>query len=341
VKKSILFVVVATVVLAIGPNAHAARCVPTGFIRDSVNLTAALVNPSGTVMSMLDATGCNIGIYYDGGHDATLDGADVSGARDYGVLVNTDNSGSSTVSITHTVVHHIGDVPHSVGQYGVGISLRGFAGAIKGAIDNNQIFDYQKGGISANGPNVTVDITNNVVVGDGHLMSNAQNGIQVAFGAFSKVLSGNYVYGNSYSGTPGDGSSSSGILIAGGPGFGPCPPVNAGCSYVVGMTVRNNTLFANDVGVYVFNIDENSDAPSTTTNVTVARNVIYGDLCYNSVFQAGVSDVGNTDSILHNTIYGPGYLRCASGTTIDILDAINPTVRNRMSQTPHPNVFRD
>jgi hypothetical protein len=107
------------------------------------------------------------------------------------------------------------------------------------------------------------------------------------------------------------------------------------------MQVRNNTLFANDVGVYVFNSDENGEAPSIPTNIVVARNAIYGDLCYNKTFQAGVSDMGNSDSILRNTIYGPGYLRCATGTTIDIIDAINPTVRNRLSQPPHPHVFRD
>ena len=156
----------------------------------------------------------------------------------------------------------------------------------------------------------SVDITNNVVIGDGHVASNAQNGIQVAFGASSNSLSGNYVYGNSYSGDPGDGSSAGGILIAGGPAFGACPPVDAPCDYVVGITVRDNTLFANDVGVFVFNADENGNAPSIPTNVVVARNVIYGDLCYNKAFQAGVSDVGNSDRILRNTIYGPGYLKC-------------------------------
>jgi hypothetical protein len=41
----------------------------------------------------------------------------------------------------------------------------------------------------------------------------------VAFGASSNSLSGNYVYGNSYSGDPGD-DSSAGILIAGGGAFG-------------------------------------------------------------------------------------------------------------------------
>jgi hypothetical protein len=344
VKKSILFVIVGILALAICPNAQAARCVPTGFVRDSINLTAALVNPTGIVSSMLDATGCHIGIYFDGGHDATLDGADVSGASHYGVLVNTDNYGASTVSIKRTVVHHIGDVPHGIGQYGVAISLRGYTGTITGQIDNNQIFDYQKGGISANGRGVSVNITANVVLGDGHLTTNAQNGIQVAFGAASKDFSGNYVWGNSYSGIPGDGSSSSGILIAGGPGFTSCPPYDGPCDYVLGMLVRANTLFANDVGVYVFNIDRDGAAPSIFTGAVVQKNVIYGDLCYNKAFQAGVSDVGNSDQILRNTIYGPGYLRCSSGTTIDILDAFNPTVGFSLAvaTTPkHPQAFRD
>ena len=286
-KKPILLTLVMAFALAICPAAHAANCVPTGFVRESINLTAALINPPDDVGSMLDATGCHIGIYYDGGHDATINGADISGASHFGVLVNTDNGGTSAVSIKRTVVHHIGDVPHSGAQYGVGIFLRGFAGVITGEIDNNQIFDYQKGGIAANGARWRVNITNNAVIGDGHVTYTAQNGIQVAFGAASNKLSGNYVYGNSYSGDPGDGSSSSGILIAGGPRFGTCPPVDAPCAYVLGIVI-GNMVFANDVGVYVFNADENGDAPSTPTNVVVARNVIYGDLCYNTV-SAGCS----------------------------------------------------
>jgi hypothetical protein len=342
VKKTFLVTVGVTLALGLSSRVNAANCVPTGFVRDSLNLTAALINPSGTVASMLDATGCDIGIYYEGGHDATIDGADISGAIRYGVLVNTDNGDTSTISIKHTVVHHIGDVPHSGAQYGIAISLRAFAGLIKGEIDNNQVLDYQKGGITANGAGVSVDITGNVVIGDGHIAFNAQNGIQVAFGAASPSLTGNYVYGNSYTGNPGDGSSSSGILIAGGPGFALCPPVDGACDYTLGIQVRGNTLFANDVGVYAFNIDESAGAPAMPTNVVIARNVIYGDLCYNKVFQAGVSDVGNSDSILRNTIYGPGYLKCASGTTIDIIDAFNPTIRNRAAgASKHPQVYRD
>jgi hypothetical protein len=343
VNKSSLLAIVATLALGISTNVHAATCVATGFVRESVDLTAALINPPGAVGTILDATGCNIGIYYDGGNNATLDGADVFGASHYGVLVNTDNGGTSVISIKRSILHHIGDVPHSLGQYGVGISLRGFAGVIVGDIDGNQVFDYQKGGIAANGSGVRIGITGNGIIGDGHISTNAQNGIQVAFGASATSLSGNFVFGNSYSGDPGDGSSASGILIAGGPGFGNCPPFNAPCSYVVGARIRDNSLYANDVGVYVFNSDGTEDrAPSTATNIVVARNGIYGDLCYNKVFQAGVADVGNSDRILNNTIFGPGYFRCDTGTNIDILDAVNVIVRNRTSgPAKHPSVFRD
>jgi hypothetical protein len=50
-------------------------------MRDSLNLTAALINPPGAVTGLVNATGCNIGVYYEGGHDAKLNGADVFGSN--------------------------------------------------------------------------------------------------------------------------------------------------------------------------------------------------------------------------------------------------------------------
>jgi hypothetical protein len=324
-------VFVLAIVLGICSRASAATCTPTGFIRDSINLTAALINPPGVVSGLVDATGCNIGVYYDGGHDAKLNGADVFGSNYFGVLVNTDNFGTSNVSIRFSNVHHVGEVPHNGTQHGVGIYLRGFAGTIKGVIDTNWVFDYQKGGITANGPEIDVDITNNIVTGDGHVAFISQNGIQMAYGASSNTIAGNYVYGNSYIGT--DGSSSGGILVAGGPGVGTCPPVNADCGYDVALQIRGNTLVANDVGVYLYNADGSGNPPPTPTNIVVSNNVIYGDICYNQVYQAGISDVGNHDRLINNTIYGPGYTACATGRLIDVSDATDPTVRN--APRPH------
>lgn len=41
----------------------APTCTVTGFVRDGINLTAAQINPA-TVSGDVDATGCNIGVYY-------------------------------------------------------------------------------------------------------------------------------------------------------------------------------------------------------------------------------------------------------------------------------------
>ncbi len=145
------------------------------------------------------------------------------------------------------------------------------------------------------------------------------------------------MYGNSFIGIPGDGSASAGILVAGGAGVGTCPPSNADCAYDLNLIIRGNTLVANDVGVYVFNGDASDNPPATPTNVWVTDNTIYGDLCYNQAYQAGVSDVGNRDKIFDNTIYGPGYTACASGTTIDVSDATDPTLHGTPHHTPHPH----
>ena len=94
---------------------------------------------------------------------------------------------------------------------------------------------------------------------------------------------------------------------------------------------------ANDVGVYLFNADASDDAPPTPTNIQVANNVIYGDICYNQSYQAGIADVGNGDRMINNTIYGPGYTACATGRLVDVEDALDPTVRNRPRRAPRPH----
>src|SRR5262245_42921183 len=71
------------------PATRAAVCTPTGFVRDSMNLTAALVNPVGTVTGTVDATGCNIGIYYSAS-TGNVNNADVFGANYFGIVVNSD-----------------------------------------------------------------------------------------------------------------------------------------------------------------------------------------------------------------------------------------------------------
>src|SRR5215217_8694101 len=208
----VLALSVAGSVLAFGSSvkqAEAATCTPTGFN----GLTAALVNPSGTVTGTVDATGCNIGVYYSTGK-GTVKRATIFGATHYGVAVNGD-TGSVSVDVLDSTIHHIGDNPLSGNQYGVGVYYRGFgAGKASGKVSGNTIYKYQKGGIVANGQGTTANISDNTVTGEGHITFIAQNGIQVGYGADASVMR-NTVSGNSYIGIPGDGSASGGILVVG------------------------------------------------------------------------------------------------------------------------------
>src|SRR5437764_978005 len=87
----------------------AATCTPTGFYRDSTDMTAALINPPGTLSGELDATGCNIGVYYDHGTGA-VNGANIHGANYFGVVVNGD-ANAVGVDITNSQIHNIGEMP--------------------------------------------------------------------------------------------------------------------------------------------------------------------------------------------------------------------------------------
>lgn len=91
-------VIALATVVAVSSRAAAASCTPTGFVRDGINLTAALVNPSGTVTGAVDATGCNIAVYYDAGASGVVKNADVFGANYFGVLSTATMAQSASTS---------------------------------------------------------------------------------------------------------------------------------------------------------------------------------------------------------------------------------------------------
>ena len=286
-------------------GALAATCTPTGFF----GLTAALINPPGTVSGTVDGTGCNIVIYYSAGAGGTVKNANLFGADSFGVAVNGD-AGAVNVDIISSSIHDIGDTPHNGDQQGVAVYYRGYfdVSAVTGKITGNQIRGYQKGGIVANGQGTHVNVMDNVVTGDGHVTFTAMNGIQIGFGASASVMR-NTVSGNSYIGFPGDGSASGGVLVVGGPGYGTCPDGND-CRYTNGVMVNGNTLINNDVGVYFSNLQADFSAPLTATNDKAVNNTISDDQCFNASYQAAISDVGNNDKMITNTISGPGYIGC-------------------------------
>jgi hypothetical protein len=318
-KMKNLIIPLALTVLA--STSAMADCTPTGFFRDGINMTAAMINPAGTVSGSVNATGCNIGVYYDTGV-GTVDNANIFGSNYFGVLVNGDAS-IVAVNITNNAIHDIGETPLNGTQHGAAIYYRSFfaGGSATGSVSGNTLTNYQKGGVVANGEGTNVTISGNIVTGQGPVDYIAQNGIQVGYGA-SATLSGNTVTGNSYKGA--NFASSGGILVVGGPGFGQCPDLNP-CPYTVQTHIVANTLTGNDVGVWLSN-DSGNGPPPTPTSIKVQNNTIT-NCCLTNIsgsgtlgigYQAGISDEGNKDSLLNNKISGAGYAPTTSGPTFTI-----------------------
>ncbi len=285
----------AVVILGCALEASAATCTPTGFFRDAINLTAALVNPTGTVTGTVDATGCNIGVYYDNtGAGGVVKGAEIFGANYFGVVVNGD-AGLVAVDVINSTIHDIGESPLNGTQHGVAIYYRGFSdtSAVTGKISGNTLTNYQKGGIVANGEATKVTISDNEVTGQGHITYIAQNGIQVGYGASASVMR-NAVSGHSFVGFPGDGSASGGIIVVGGACYGQ--------ALTTGTQIVQNVLSNNDVGAYLSNLNEDCVAPAEQTNVKVVNNTMTNDYCFNTSYIAAISDVGNNDKMINNRI---------------------------------------
>jgi hypothetical protein len=251
-------------------------CTSTGFVRDGINMTAALIDPSGPVGGEVNATGCNIGVYYDHGNGA-VSGANIHGANYFGVVVNGDVNAVS-VDVLNSQIHDIGETPFDGTQHGVGIYYRvlpasGPGGGASGTIKGNTVTQYQKGGIVANGTGTNVKVQSNTVTGLGPVTYIAQNGIQIGYGASAQVLN-NTVTGNAYSGT--NFASSGGILVVGGECYGD------GLAYTTGTDIVGNSVANNDVGVYLSNAPAGcTTAPATATNIKVINNTISDDAATN------------------------------------------------------------
>jgi hypothetical protein len=331
-----VFAILITVALLFGAislsffRVHGARasatCTPTGFMRDSINLTAALiVTSSSPVTGQINANGCNIGIYFGPGITGTVNNAEVFGANYYGIVNN-----GSTVNITNSRIHDIGENPLNGDQHGYGIYFTE-DNVSKGAISNSLIWNYQKNGIVVRGVGSNAKISKNTVIGQGPVNYIAQNGIEVGAGAKATVNS-NIVIGNSYSGT--NNASSGGILIYGGSCYGG--------SLTIGTKVTNNTVVGNDVGVYLSNLDGTNCVPTLTpTNITVNHNIITNDGVNNisgngdgTGYQAGISDQGDNDLMTNNSICGTGYSPVTPPPhlfMIDITVTNSPTVSGNTS----------
>ena len=211
-----------------GVAAAAPTCTDTGFR----GLTAAKIG--GKVTGNVDATGCDIGVYYGPGATGSVNKATITNAKYFGV-VNHDGN----VDVKNSTISKIGNTPFDGSQHGVGIlytteelpyeSVTG--GTAKGTISGNVVRQYQKGGITVRGVGASATIQLNTVIGSGKVDYIAQNGIQVSFGG-SATVKGNIVSGNYYTPTT---NEACGLLL-----------------YQAGeVKQQGNLLFGNEANVYI------------------------------------------------------------------------------------------
>lgn len=339
VFRTLPLVILLTLVLS--HQASAATCTPTGFIRDSINLTAAVINPSGTYSAVLDATGCDIGIYYGPTMTGTVSGATVSGANGFGIVNNGAN-----VTITASTVHNIG-LTNTFDDQGYAIYFAIGSGAT-GSITENIIYDYDNTGIVVNGglaegSNPTVNITLNSVVGSGPHAGLAQTGIQLGFGALGTVAT-NTISTNNYNGL--DGGQGAAILVFGGPCYIVPPYLSP---KIAGVVVDDNILISNNIGVAVFNLDSSCLTEKHASNNQITRNVIrkFGVTSKSGYsvtppvgYQAGIQDAAQADTISNNDICGGGYKPATPPPAylyyIDHTHAIAPVLSGNIEQAVCP-----
>ena len=181
-----------------GVSLASTPCAPTGLVRDGIDLTARQIGGIVTGTT-IDASGCNIGVYYGPGTTGSVTNANISGANYYGVVVN-----AAAVNVTTTIIHDIGETPLNGSQHGVGVLYTTInqAGtstgtAATGTLSGNTITKYQKNGVVVSGTGAAVTVQGNTVTGEGPISYIAQNGIQISFGATARVF-GNIVTANDY-----------------------------------------------------------------------------------------------------------------------------------------------
>ena len=316
-KKKLTILIAAAAIMLAASVAASAACTfttvkKTMTLNGNCTTTASIVVPNGFT---LDGAGFTItandpllghftgGVVQNGGASANVtnltitavglaDICDGGAQRLRGILFD-----GASGAITNVKVLNLNQGASGC-QEGNAIEVRNFgtsATTNRVTIDGNTVTGYQKTGIIANG-DVDASITNNIVDGLGPVGYIARNGIQVGYGA-SGMVKRNQVSGNSYTGSS---TVSGGIIVVGGPGYGE--------EFCVNVQIDKNVVTGNDVGVFLSQYEADFSAPATATNIKVINNDISNNAVNNGyIYQAGVSDVGNNDKIISNTISGIGY----------------------------------
>jgi hypothetical protein len=243
----------------------------------------------------------------DGGDSQTVGGcASPAGpANPIGVYFR-----NASGSVTNSVVRNFRRGAGLEGcQDGLGIFAQSSGtGASVVTVTNTSVHDFQKNGITGNGPGTTLTATINKVTGDGPTPSIAQNGIQIGFGADGTVTN-NVVSEVVYSqcvnpsdpdpGNPCLNGSSTGILVYDG---------------ATSTTASLNTVTTTQTGVYL-------DASSSTAS----SNLITRTMQYDGIYLPAGAD---SNTISNNIITNSD----ESGIWVD--GTLNSVTKNKINETP-------
>lgn len=267
---------------------------------DGAGAGSTIIQAPASLATMFTTSTANKPVVYvhaSGGtiSNLTVDGNGVGNANYRFEGVAFYNAGGT---VTNSEIVAVRDTPISGNQHGVALYAYNTDSVARTlTVTNNTISDYQKNGMALNGAGLTATVSGNVVTGAGAFNSQAQNGIQIGFGAVGSIT-GNTVSGNQCtviadctadptSATNADGAA--GILLYT-PGAGT-------------ITVTNNTLTGNQFGVWTVG----------ATSLDVGGNTISGVggtgvAVWDCDQWCGPTDaVGTTGTITNNTISGQAY----------------------------------
>ncbi len=252
--------------------------------------SAAIVATSGQVITgLIDASGCDVGVYVGPGVTGVTITATVTDALYAGIDVSGGNA-----NVIGSTVSNIGDNPFTGDQYGIAIF---YGDAATGEVINSQVSSYQKSGIEVLDAGSVVTVSNDTVTGLGPVPIIAQNGVEFDSGA-SGSITNSTIQGNSYSATCNTQNyntscaQSGGILL-----FDAAPNV----------IVSNNKVSLNDIGIWEYS---DSSVPEFG-NYVVNNNLIQNNYGYGIVFD-GYDAVATNDTISNSPV---GILTTTSSTS--------------------------
>lgn len=175
-------------------------------------------------------------------------------------------------------------------SYDIATSATPASSPVSVTVSSSTVAGYQKNGITCDDPEESCTLTSNTVTGAGPIDDNAQNGIQVAYGAVA-TLTKNTVSANSY--TNGSGGSTNNWYANGYTATGILLYDSAS-----GTTVSSNTLASNQMGI-VYTDDGTYDGGSAST--VISHNTVKTSNGYGIVAN-GASGGQDHVTILSNTV---------------------------------------